>query len=61
VFIAHGRRDPIMSVDFARQARHLLEAGGLAVSYHESDVAHEIDPAHLAAARAWLPLTPLSP
>ena len=60
VFIAHGRRDPIMSVDFAREARDLLEAGGLA-SYHESDVAHQIDPAHLAAAREWLPLTPLSP
>ena len=60
VFIAHGRRDPIMSVDFAREARDLLEAGGLAVSYHESDVAHQIDPAHLTAALDWLPVTPLS-
>ena len=54
VFIAHGRRDPVMAVDFARQARDLLEAGGLDVSYHESDVAHQIDPAHVGPARDWL-------
>jgi phospholipase/carboxylesterase len=43
-----------MEVAFARQARELLEQGGLEVEYHESDVAHQIDPAHLAAASAWL-------
>jgi phospholipase/carboxylesterase len=54
VFIAHGRNDPIMEVGFARHARELLEAGGLDVSYHESDAAHQIDPTHLAAATRWL-------
>jgi len=54
VFIAHGRRDPIMDVGFARRARDLLEAGGLEVSYHESDAAHHIDPAHIPAAMRWL-------
>jgi phospholipase/carboxylesterase len=54
VFIAHGRHDPVMEVGFARRARDLLEAGGLEVSYHESDAAHHIDPAHLPAAMAWL-------
>jgi phospholipase/carboxylesterase len=54
VFIAHGRRDPIMDVEFARTARSLLEAGGLPVSYHESDAAHHIDPAHIPAATLWL-------
>jgi phospholipase/carboxylesterase len=54
VFIAHGRRDPIMEVGFAQRARDLLEAGGLAVEYHESDVGHQIDPSHLADASAWL-------
>jgi phospholipase/carboxylesterase len=53
-FIAHGRRDPIMDVEFARRARELLEAGGLTVEYRESDVGHQIDPAHLADATAWL-------
>ena len=54
VFIAHGRRDPIMQIDFARRARALLESGGLPVEYHESDAGHEIDPSHLRAARDWL-------
>jgi phospholipase/carboxylesterase len=54
VFIAHGRRDPIMEIDFARRARSLLEAGGLPVEYHESDAGHEIDPGHLRAAAGWL-------
>jgi phospholipase/carboxylesterase len=53
-FVAHGRNDPIMEVGFARRARELLEGGGLEVAYHESDVGHQIDPAHLAAATEWL-------
>jgi phospholipase/carboxylesterase len=53
-FIAHGRRDPIMEIGFAHRARRLLEQGGLAVEYHESDLGHQIDPAHLGAARDWL-------
>jgi phospholipase/carboxylesterase len=57
VFIAHGRRDPVMEVGFARRARELLEAGGLEVEYHESDAAHHIDPAHVEPAVAWLGTT----
>jgi len=57
VFIAHGRTDPIMDVGFARQARELLEAGGLEVDYHESDVGHQVDPAHVPAAIDWLDTT----
>ena len=53
-FIAHGRNDPIMAVDFARRARELLEGGGLDVEYHESDAAHHIDPAHVPPATAFL-------
>jgi phospholipase/carboxylesterase len=49
-FVAHGRQDPIMDVAFARQAKDLLEAGGVPVEYHESDAAHHIDPAHVPAA-----------
>jgi phospholipase/carboxylesterase len=54
VFIAHGRRDPVMDVEFARSAREQLEAGGLEVEYHESDAGHHIDPAHVPAAVGWL-------
>jgi len=54
VFIAHGRNDPIIEVGFARRARDLLEGAGLAVSYRESEVGHQIDPGDLAAASEWL-------
>jgi phospholipase/carboxylesterase len=54
VLIAHGRNDEVIDVSFARRARDLLEAGGLAVVYLESEVGHQIDPAHLAAASAWI-------
>jgi phospholipase/carboxylesterase len=54
VFIAHGRGDPVIEVGFARRARELLEAGGVEVDYHESEVAHQIAPADLAAATEWL-------
>jgi len=56
-FIAHGRNDPIMAVDFARRARELLEGGGLDVEYHESDAAHHIDPAHVRPAIDWVSST----
>ena len=56
-FVAHGRRDPIMDVEFARMARELLLAGGIDVSYHESDAAHHIDPAHVPAAVDWIAAT----
>jgi phospholipase/carboxylesterase len=50
VFIAHGRRDPVISVEFAHRAHELLPDA----EYHESDAGHYIDPAHLPAARDWL-------
>jgi phospholipase/carboxylesterase len=54
VFIAHGRRDPVMDVSFARSARELLEGAGFEVEYHESDAGHHIDPAHIPAAVEWV-------
>lgn len=56
-FVAHGRRDPIMEIEFARRARELLEGGGLEVEYHESGLGHQIDPEHLSAAADWLVAT----
>jgi phospholipase/carboxylesterase len=56
-FIAHGRRDPVIEVEFGRRAHELLSAGGIDTEYHESDVAHQIDPAQIPAARAWLAAT----
>jgi phospholipase/carboxylesterase len=54
VFIAHGRRDPVIEVGFARRARALLDAAGLPVEYRESDVAHQIDPAGIPDVTRWL-------
>jgi phospholipase/carboxylesterase len=52
--IGHGRNDPIIAIEFAHRASELLEAGGLAVEYHESELGHQIDPAQLSAAAGWL-------
>ena len=53
-FVSHGRRDPVIGIDFAERARELLTEGGLDVTYRESDLGHQIDPAHLREASAWL-------
>lgn len=54
VWIAHGRRDPVISVDFGRAARDLLAQGGLDVTYDESDAAHHVDPRSIHALPGWL-------
>jgi phospholipase/carboxylesterase len=57
VFIAHGSRDPVIDVAFARHAAQLLRHAGLTVCNHESDVGHQIDPAQLEPAQRWLEAT----
>ena len=54
VLIAHGRNDPVIDVTFARRAHELLDGAGFDVDYGESDAAHNIDPADLVRAAAWL-------
>jgi phospholipase/carboxylesterase len=54
VSISHGSLDPIIGVEFAREARARLEAAGLAVSYREDPVAHTIAPGALAQAKEVL-------
>ena len=54
VMITHGTQDPVISVDFARQARALLEAGGLPVTYKETPMPHTIDPRVLGDVQRWL-------
>jgi phospholipase/carboxylesterase len=44
VAITHGSLDPVISVDFARDARERLETAGFNVLYRESPMAHSIDP-----------------
>jgi phospholipase/carboxylesterase len=57
VFIAHGRNDRVIGVEFARSARAELTAAGLDVDYHESDSGHHIDPREIPAASNWLAAT----
>jgi phospholipase/carboxylesterase len=56
-FVAHGRNDQVMDVDFAHRARALLEAGGIDLEYHESGAAHHIDPAFVPDAVRWVSST----
>jgi phospholipase/carboxylesterase len=57
VFIAHGRRDAVIEVAFARAAEERLRSAGLRVEYHESEASHHIDPRGLPAAASWLDAT----
>jgi phospholipase/carboxylesterase len=54
VFMAHGTRDQVIGVGFARLLRDRLSEAGLRVSYHESEAAHRIDPRELPGAGAFL-------
>jgi phospholipase/carboxylesterase len=54
VWIAHGRRDPVIPVEFARSARERLERAALPVAYHESDAGHHVDPRVLARLPDWV-------
>ena len=44
IAIAHGSYDPVIPVEFAREAKELLERAGADVLYRESPIEHSIDP-----------------
>ncbi|MGZ4268134.1 MAG: alpha/beta hydrolase [Solirubrobacteraceae bacterium] len=54
VWITHGRRDPVIPVEFARAARDLLAGGPVDLTYAEHDGAHHVDPRILATLPAWV-------
>jgi phospholipase/carboxylesterase len=54
VAIGHGTFDPIIGVEFGREARDLFEAAGFDVTYRESPMAHSVDPAYLTFLSGWL-------
>jgi phospholipase/carboxylesterase len=54
VAIGHGTHDPIISVEFGRRARRLLEEAGASVLYREYPLPHAIDPTFLIELRGWL-------
>jgi len=54
VAIGHGTQDPVISVEFGRDARERLVDAGADVLYRESPMAHTIDPRFMAELPAWL-------
>lgn len=54
VAIGHGSLDPVISVDFSREARAVLEAAGAAVTYRESPLPHAIDPDYVSDLSSWV-------
>jgi phospholipase/carboxylesterase len=53
VAIGHGSYDPVISVEFGRDARDQLTAAGAEVTYRESPMPHAIDPTFLRELPAW--------
>ena len=54
VSISHGTNDPVIGVQWGRDARDRLSTAGLAVTYREDPVTHTIAPAAVAQARTVL-------
>jgi phospholipase/carboxylesterase len=54
VAIGHGTYDPVISVEFARDARDRLVQAGADVTYRESPMPHSIDPAFLGELPGWV-------
>jgi phospholipase/carboxylesterase len=54
VAIGHGTRDPIIGVEFGREAKQVLEQAGAQVTYRESPMAHSVDPGFLHELAGWV-------
>jgi phospholipase/carboxylesterase len=55
VAIGHGTLDPVISVEWGRRARDLLETAGAArVLYRETPIGHGVDPDFLHALAPWV-------
>lgn len=54
IAIAHGSLDPVISVDWSREAKALLEEAGAAVLYREPQVPHTLDPAVVRELRSFV-------
>lgn len=59
VAIGHGSADPVIGVEFARDARERLTAAGAEVRYEEHPGSHNVDPRFVAGLADWL--TGISP
>ncbi len=57
VAIGHGTQDPVIGVEWGRDARSRLDEVGAAVLYREAPIAHSVDPSYLAELGGWLKRT----
>ncbi len=54
VAIGHGTHDPVIGVEWGRDARERLSAAGAEILYRESPLDHTIDPGYVVELRDWL-------
>ena len=54
VAIGHGEHDPVIGVEFGREARERLEEAGAEVRYRESPIPHTVDPDFVAELSEWV-------
>jgi phospholipase/carboxylesterase len=54
IAIGHGTHDPVIEVEWGRQARDRLEAAGAQVLYRETPMFHQIDPQFIHEVARWL-------
>jgi phospholipase/carboxylesterase len=54
VAIGHGTFDTVISVDWGRRAREVVEAAGAEVLYREYPLPHAVDPGFMSEVGAWL-------
>lgn len=54
VAVAHGTLDPVIGIEWGRDARERLAGDGIEVTYRESPIAHTIDPGVLRELAGWI-------
>jgi phospholipase/carboxylesterase len=54
IAIGHGALDPVIGVEWGRQAREVLEAAGAEVLYRETPMYHQIDPDFVLEVATWI-------
>ena len=54
VAIGHGSFDPVISVEWGRKAKALLEEAGAEVLYKESPMPHSVDPSFIVELEPWV-------
>ena len=54
IAIGHGTYDPVIGVEWGRQAKEQLAAAGADLLYREYPLPHTIDPSYLAELQDWV-------